>query len=444
MDDYSVANYLLSTDPHSYYRTPTRIVWGLPGSNWRVTATHEDLSAGHILDGDAGVGDGGARYINIDMPQIDSAGVLSVSVFAESTDMRVAVISHSTTDLSHACHVYQSGMEPSSATGSQWTAATTVSFHLTPGCNVATLVITNAYFHDPDTGLVSAHWAATLDQSGVDNNTHVESSREVGTIRTPLQSADGQTSIDQVAVDDQGNSYVYDRSVSDVYGDGSWACTSCGGWLRQFDIATDRTTKVEAWHVHLDLDHVAAMTMSDEDSVHHLASSLVVAGTDASGTPKVEAFELGDGSQRYSVEPWIGTGSDADVPTQALALSPGPDGGVYYEGQWSCTIDCDYNRAGYLEVIDSRGSSVSQNLGLGSEQPGLWSAPDRRSVYTIVSHTYRWYVGGGYGDYQDCEYDSFVEQFDNTGSQVLPYSGPSLSTPCDDPAVSTRGTRRRF
>ena len=105
------------------------------------------------------------------------------------------------------------------------------------------------------------------------------------------------------------------------------------------------------------------------------------------------------------------------------------------QGQWSCTIDCDYNAADYLEVIDSRGSSVSQNLGLDSEQPGLWSAPDRRSVYTLVSHTYRWYVGGGYGDYQDCEYDSFVEKFDSTGNQVLPYSGPSLSTPCDDPAV---------
>lgn len=261
-------------------------------------------------------------------------------------------------------------------------------------------------------------WAATLDTSPETVQTH-----KVDTIRTPLQPSDGQTSINLVAVDDQGNSYVYDSSVADPYGDGSWVCTTCGGWIRKFDAVTH----AEVWHVHLDLDDVSAMTMADEDAIHHRRPAVVVGGTDGSGTPRVEAFELADGSQRYSIEPWIASGRDADVPTQALALAPGPDGGVYYQGMWSCTIDCDYNRGGYLEVIDSRGNSASQILGFGGEQAGLWSAPGRRSVYTIVSQTYRWYVGGGYGDYQDCEYDSVVEEFDATGDQ-LPYSGPNLST----------------
>jgi hypothetical protein len=418
LQDYSVANYLFSSDPKSYPSEPDATShW--PGLNLHVAQDNADVCRNGACEitGSLGAADGGAHYLELDLPPGTGSGLLSVSVTGP-IEMGVEVISlpagsHSTS----VCGVYEGDWHPSGA-AALYTATITV--HVTASCPDATLVVVNTYFQNPYSGR----------QSFVTYSATLTSAQKVATIRTPLQSSDGPTSINHVIVDGEGNSYVYDGKVTDEYGDGSYYCTSCGGWLRKFDAATHG----QVWAVQLDLSDVSSITISDADTKDNLPPAAVVTGTDAN-SPWIEAFELDTGGERYKVEPWMGGGGPWNVPTYALSIAPGPEGGIYYLGGASCTYDCDYNGYTYVEVVDGTGHRVSENqepFSIGK----IWSSPDRKSYYMIQSGKYTWQVG--YDPFVYCLYYSTVLKFAANGLQDQGYSGPSLSTPCVDPPVIDR------
>ena len=191
--------------------------------------------------------------------------------------------------------------------------------NLTAGCDYATLVIVNTDWSDADPFDDTHYWS---DGASITWHASIVDPHQAWTVRTPPLSTDGPTSINKVLVDANGDSYVLDGRVVDVYGDGTYACDSCGGWLRKID----KNTGGQVWAVDLAIDRIYDVTLTDPDPTNGLGSVIVVAGIEGYG-PKLKAYELATGSQRYSVVPWTDRGQAGEYAMDPLNLTSGPQGG---------------------------------------------------------------------------------------------------------------------
>ncbi len=198
-----------------------------------------------------------------------------------------------------------------------------------------------------------------------------------------------------VAVDNNGNAYIYDAKVIDYANCGS----DCdGGWIRKID----KTGQV-LWST-ASVGDVNSLAITGSDSAHGRTPALVAASVH--GQPYVTAYELGDGNVRYpSFVPWIDVPSSPNLRPYSGTVAPGPDGGVFYGG---VSVD-EINYPTYFGAIDSGGHYGDQSL---NTAPGVFGSTPARDGFWGLLASWFWCPAGG----STCFANSEVTRYGADGS----------------------------